>query len=497
MVNYRLDRNFWFFAPSFRQGTALVSQPVRWLAGVWGVNGLSPWLWFGTAAALVSLVLLPGRLRKNRRCSCLPALVFSAECLLTLAFLCYFERNQAHGLSYAYYASYMLPFTFLVFGTSFWQGADSIGPRAWLAVCGLAIAVPGFLWYDYAGKYLPGWHAAGAVACVGGALLLAALKVSRPTAACLLAIAGFAILSVESRWLQEPDPHIVHRNYANIMTARSRLDRLRAGRPISFWFDAKDPEYYSFLALTASYISASSYLSSAFPQLACDPTAPPQVLLVAISSRPDAPELARRALADCGRNAGLAVRMEPPDAVQGIIHRYTVTVLSAVPDPSVWHPMNLAFDSAGAGILVPAGQDADRAVLPLSGWRAFGTAAPSSTEGLDVRTPADPNASALVYLQLVPSLSGRYRFHARYKLRAGNLALALRQPGTGDWIARATSGSPYLPAGETVVTADLQQGTAFQLQMLNNNGLGSGSASFLLREVTVLRADLPHAKVAP
>ncbi len=107
-----------------------------------------------------------------------------------------------------------------------------------------------------------------------------------------------------------------------------------------------------------------------------------------------------------------------------------------------------------------------------------------------MRTPADPNGIAAVYAQLVASVTGRYRFFAKCRLRAGNFAFGLRNPETGGWIARGTSGSPSLPDGETVVAADLKQGDAFQLQIVNNNGLDPGAASFVVREVSVLRSDL-------
>ncbi len=350
-VNYRLDGNPWFFIGSLRQGQSLASQPIRWLAGVWGENGLSPWLWFGAAAALISLILLPTRLRERRRSTTTPALVFSAQCLLTLVYLSYFQRNQAHGLSYVYYAGYLMPFAFLVIGTSFWQGVDSMSTRAWLPVCGLAVAVPTFLWYDYAGWYLPGWHAVGAVACLAVGLLLAALYLRQDVVACVLAIAAFAILSVESRWVQGPDPHAAQRQYRNIMQVRSRLEHLRRARPVRFWIDANDPEYYSFLSLMSTYIQAGTYRNSRFPALTCDVTAPPEFLLVALSSLPGGPELARRALADCGGSTGMAVQAETLDTVQGIRQPYTVTLLSAVPDPCRWHPMKLAFGTTGSGIL--------------------------------------------------------------------------------------------------------------------------------------------------
>jgi hypothetical protein len=493
-VNYRLDGNFWFFMPSFQQGQHLASKPIRWLSGVWDENGLSPYLWFGVAAVLVSLVLLPGRLRKDNRDAALPALVFSAQCLLTLAFLCYFQRSEAHGLSYIYYACYLMPFTFLVIGTSFWKGIDGLSTRTWLSICGLAVAVPGLLWCDYAGLYLHGCPAAGVVACLAGLLLLAALRVRRAAVACLLAIGGFAVLTVQSRWLQEPDPHVVRRGYEHIMQARSRLEQLRRGRPVHFWLDDQDPEYYSYLGLTASYISADNYLQGRFPQLTCGPTALKGKLLVALSSRPGAPELARRALTDCLVDTGLVVQAESPDSVQGNRARYTVTMVSAVPAPdtSVWEPLKSVFDDTGAEILTPSSGPADHPALPLNGWRNLSqeTIVNLSSEGLAVRTLADPDGIAIVFPQLAAPMTGRYRFVFRYKLHSGNLVLGLRKPGAGGWIASEMAATSYPPVEETTVTADLKRGDVFQLQIANHNGLDSGATSFVLREVIVLRSDL-------
>ena len=79
------------------------------------------------------------------------------------------------------------------------------------------------------------------VACLAGVLLLAALRVRRAAVACLLAIGGFAVLTVQSRWLQEPDPHTVRRGYERIMKARSRLEHLGAAAPYTSGWTTRIP----------------------------------------------------------------------------------------------------------------------------------------------------------------------------------------------------------------------------------------------------------------
>jgi hypothetical protein len=482
-VNYWLDGDLWLFGPSLRQGRGLMSQFGSWSPGVWGEHGLSPWLWFGLAAVSISVVLLPGRLRRAARLRTAPALVLSLQFCLVVAVLGY---RPALGFGIGYYASYLMPFTFLVVGTSFWKGLDDLRPRTYLAICAAAVAAFGFVWYGGERAWLP----AGVGAALVAALLISSLLVRRTVAAALLAIAGFGILTVQVH-PAAAGAHIARRNFERITQARASLERVRRGRPIHFWFDENDPEIPDFTSLYSTYIANWSFLSTRFPKLTCAPSTAPDTGVVVLSTREDAPELARRTLADCWRKDGLLARLEDSAAVAGVRRPYTVTAIFAVADRSVRRPLRAVFDAAGRGSLAPLGGAPDTAPFPLDRWRVEPrTVARFSPAEVRVVTPRDPFVFALLYPPLVAPVTARYSFTLKFTLRSGAFAFGLCVPGVYNWMAVTTSGGP----GKATVYADLKQGEAFELAFENNENDGPRAASFAIQEIGAVILDPAYTR---
>lgn len=480
-INYWLDGSFEFFRPAIRAGRALLSQSTVWTAGIWGSGGLVPSLWFAPAGVLISLALVPSRLRRLALRRSLPALAFSFQLCFTLALLCKMQGTGTPGLAIVWYTSALIPFTLLVVGTSFWKGIDDLSPRAYLAVCAVAIAVFGFVWYSGESARLPAALAA-ALVC---ATLSGALLVRRPMAAALLAIAGFGVLTLQVRLPAADRPLDARRDFQRIAGMRARLERVRHARRIRFWFDRNDAEISSFVGLYSTYLANWSFLGEAFPQPACGPFTAPSTGVVVLSTRKDAPELARRVLADCWRKDGLLARMEDSTAVEGVAQPFTVTSIFAEPDPAVRRDLGAVFDAAGGASLVPLDGPPPAAAFPLDRWRAMPRAeARFSPADVWVRTPRDTYAFTLLYAPLVAPATARYCFTVDYQLRSGEFAFGLSAPGVFNWMAVSTSGVLFQPPGQVVVYADLRQGDAFQLAIANNDNDGSGAASFAIRKVS-------------
>jgi hypothetical protein len=485
-VNYWLDGEFGLFGPSLRWARGLVSHPVEWTAGMWGAHGLPPWLWFGAAGILISAVLLPGRLRRGVRHSRTPALVCSLQLGLTLAVLAYMQGTGAPGLAYTYYACYLIPFTFLVVGTSCWKDIANLSARTYLPICVLAVAVFGFVWYAGAFRDLSAWLPTGVVAALILVILLAALFVRGAVASALLAIAAFGILTEQTR-LPAASHLEARRNYQRLTRTRQRLELVRHGRRIDFWFDENDPEYPNNISLVSTYIYNQSFFSTSFPQLTCGPSTAPNTGVVVLSTREDAAELARRALADCWRRDGLLAQVEYSAVVEGVTRPYTVTAIFAAPDLAARRPLRAAFDAAGRGSLAPLDNPADSAPFPLDRWRVLPrTYARFSPAGLRVRTPRDAFAFALVYPPLVAPATARYSFTVKYQPGSGWFAFGLCQPGLYNWMDVGTSQSRFQPPGQVVVFADLKRGDGFELAIENNNNDGPGAASFAIQEVSAV-----------
>jgi hypothetical protein len=494
VVNLRLDGNPWFYMPSFRQGSSLASQRIRWLAGVWSENGLSPSLWLPAITAGIVAFVLIHRLSRRATADSTPALVFAVQCLCTLAFLCYFQRTEAHGLSYPYYASDMIPFSFLLIGTAFWKHLDELSTRAWLSLCGAAIAISAFFWYDYAALLVPAQHPAWLFALLGAGLLFAGLWMRDPKLASALAIAGFALFTVESRFAQEPDPHMVRRTYEGIMHVRARLESVRHGRPILFWIDKDDPNAWVHLSFASTYIQAIGHQNSSLPGFPCnaDPSAVDP--LVAMSSRPGALELAEQAVSRCVAAARLTVHSIPLGAIERSGRVSNAVLLLVEPDPAVWHPLQVVLDSSGGASMVAA-QSGGAPPIPLAGWSHEPSSVPAQAapNGLLVETPSDNFGVTFRYAHLKAPLDGRYRFTFRYRVRFSMLIMGVRDSGELRWKGSAASNVPDALPDQAVVTVDLKQGEDFELAFTSlKNGPKVPSPSVLLQEVTVWRRDLPR-----
>ncbi len=489
-VNYWLDGNFNLFGPSLRQGRGLVSRSSVWTTGLWGAHGLQPWLWFAVAGVLVSAILLPGRFRRCFRRANAPALAFSLQLCLVVAALCWWQGTPALGLVCIYYTSALVPFIFLVVGTSFWKSIDDLGTRSYLSICAAAVAAFGFVWYGGETACLP----AAVAAALAAVALACALFTRRALAAALLAIAGFGILTVEVRQPVVFAAGTARRSFERITRTRARLESVRHGRRIHFWFDERDPENLDLAALTSTYLADWSFLGTAFPQPACGPFAAPDTGVVALSSREGAPELARRALADCWRKDGLLARVEDSFVVEGVARPYTVTAIFADPDPSVRRPLRAVFDTAGAGSLAPLG-DPREAAFPLGRWHVEPrTEASFSPAAVRVRTARDAYSFGLLYPPLVAPLTARYSFTLKFTPGSGEFAFGLSAPGAYNWMAVSTSGNLFQPPRQIVVYADLKQGEAFQLAIANNSNYGPSAASFAIHEVSATVLDPSYGR---
>src|ERR1039457_6356703 len=246
-INYLLDGNVWFYAPSVRAAQQLVSTKNPWFQSIWSNHWLVPWLWLGAIAAITAIVLLPFRAREEATGRNAAGLLLSVQLLLAVAIMEYTQERGTPVLGLPYYASYLSPFVFLTIGSSFWPGSDKMRPRAFALTCCAAAVVFGIFWYDSGTQLrslspVPFWE----TVLLGGAVLGLALALRQRSVGTLLALVGFFIFTVEFRVDLGIDPHGNHRLYERIMQARDRVEYLRDGHPVRFWFDERDPDAYDY-----------------------------------------------------------------------------------------------------------------------------------------------------------------------------------------------------------------------------------------------------------
>ena len=86
-------------------------------------------MWFGVVAGIAAVLLLPSRLRKGAIRHNAAGVLFSALLFVTVAVMAYQQYRGIAVLGQYTYASHLLPFVFLVIGTSFWPAAEAMPPE--------------------------------------------------------------------------------------------------------------------------------------------------------------------------------------------------------------------------------------------------------------------------------------------------------------------------------------------------------------------------------
>jgi len=349
-INYLLDGNFWFYAPSLHVAQTLTSAKNPWFQTIWYNHALGRWLWFSAIAVITAVVLLPFRARKEAGRRNAAALLFSIQLLVAAAIMEYVQESGTPVLGLSFYASYLLPFVFLTIGSSFWLGSEKIGPRAFVLICCAAAAVFAVFWYDSGAQFLSRWPVPLWVTILlAGALLALALALRRRALGTLLALVGFVIFTVESGAGRGTDPHANRKVYERIMQVRERVEYLRDGHPVWFWYDERDPDVLDYIELNSTYLYKWSWLGPKleFPQNGCGRKVDPGALIVVSSRNERVPEVARGILADCWRASWMRPIIEDVVVLQPGDQPYTVAMLKAETDFSVLRPLRAVFDSTG------------------------------------------------------------------------------------------------------------------------------------------------------
>ena len=246
-VNNSLDGHPFFYASAtVAELTARALYP--WWHGLWSAGGPSAWL----LAPLAAAILAGWSLLKFRRQVDVPV-VFSATLLGAFAWLAIGQLRGHDMLGSPYHAAILLPFSFLVIGGRFWPKMDRAPLRHYLLFCALLAVALSRSWLFDTG-YMD--RNAGWFSWLGGAALLASLKLKWMPDAPILALAGFCVftaLGVNPAYSVD-DPHAFRKEYAAVARARTQIETVRRGAPIRFWLEANSEPSAGVVALAASYL---------------------------------------------------------------------------------------------------------------------------------------------------------------------------------------------------------------------------------------------------
>jgi hypothetical protein len=489
-VNYLLDGSFWFLRPAIETARAYAAD-WRWPASVWENGGLGPWLWFGVVAGIAAVLLLPFRVRKGAARQNAAGLLFSTLLFLTTAFMAYMQYRGIAVLGQYFYASHLLPFVFLVIGTSFWPAAEAMSPRAFLLTCCATAVVFAAIWYRAEQWRLPARETALAAA---GALALALVLRRRQTGV-WLAMAGFGLLTA-GVVTEAVRLHGTRAEYERVMQARERVDSVRHGGAVWFWFNQSDPDSPDYFGLNNTYMAESRRLGTAFPQYGCNIKLETGALVVVSSSSERAPETASGVLRDCWRAQGMKPEVDEVDRFQRSGRPYTVAMIEAVADSSLRHPLRPVFDVTGKASLQIVEDSTEPVAFPPERWirwqkQTDNTSMQITPAGIAVRTPRLPYAWAVGYPPLVAPVTGRYRFALQYSHRSGAFCFAACRSDDSPYLATDVAGHRDGDVRELCLWLDLKRGETVLLRVANNNNLGPGAASFLIEKLSAVIVDQP------
>jgi hypothetical protein len=491
-VNYLLEGSLWFLRPAIETARSYAAH-WRWPASIWENGGLGPWLWFGVVAGIAAVLLLPFRLRKGAVRHNAAGLLFSALLFLTIAFMAYLQYRGIAVLGQYFYASHLLPFVFLVIGASFWPAAEAMTPRAFILTCCATAVVFGAIWYRAEQLRLP----AQATIWAGAGLLALALVLRRRQAGVLLAMAGFTVLTAgvanEAVLL-----HGTRAEYERVMHARERVESVRHGGAVWFWFNQSDPASPDYFALNATYMAEFSRLGTAFPRYGCDVNLETGALVVVSSPDERVPETASGVLRDCWRAFGMKPVVEEVDRFQRSDRPYTVAMIGAAADSTLRHPLYPVFDSDGAASLRIVENSTAPVAFPPERWirwqhQADNGAMHLTPVGMAVRTPRRPFAYAMSYPPLVAPVAGRYRFALQYSHRSGQFSFGARPSDDSRYLAADAVGHREGNLRELCFWLDLKRGETVLLRVANNNNFGAGAASFFIEKLSAIVVDQPAA----
>jgi hypothetical protein len=406
---------------------------------------------------------------------------------MATALMVFLQGRGVTLLGHYYYACYLFPFVFPVFGASFWPAVESMADRTWMATCCAATVLFALLWVEPAANpFLARWITEPGAFVAAGCVLAAALVLRRGSTGAWLAIAGLAILGSLTyngsyRWVPI---HGTRQEYVRIMDARRLIEEQRNNAPIQFWYDKSDPAYFEYFALNASYLAEFARINENFPK-GCTAKVDRGALTIVSSRREDARELALEALTDCWRGSGVKPEVQAIQDVDRPGQPFRILILRAVDDFSVLRPLRADFAPSGTGRLQFIENATEPVPLPLERWVASpGATVHSDAGGLAVSTPPARTGYAITYAPLIVPAAGRYRFELRYRDVHGRFAFGAFPADESHWLGTDLFGHSTKTGLEMAFSLDLKAGDVVRLRIANSNSRDS-SSTLIIEDVFV------------
>jgi hypothetical protein len=492
VFNYGIDGNFWFYLPSilFTLQNADKTQP--WHSADYEWVKHAHWLIY---AAITMLAVIASRLREvaKGKPDTTPAAGFFRWHFFSLSLIfVLLELKGMYMLEWAFYASYLIPATFLVVGSTLLDIDKESKPFLIVSAAAVILILP------WSGTVLPVWTALSKMSSLllfsvaATAILLRAILPGNrfSLATCLI---GFALLNFYIRGVtgqsgeQAGRPHGARDAFVRMTRSVDVIDQERQGGQLLFWYDTRDPHLDEFDSINSFFLWGYTWMGRAFP--AIDPVANERVtpgrMIAVLSSKGDSGTLleqANRAL----KPRGLAVTGRARREIEyGSVH-YSITCMYLVRDPDQLRPLAVSFnEKTGEGMLFAVADRDQASAFPLDKWRTADHDAVVQRTGSELRVQTgfvSRVSYGAIYAPLVAPADGRYIFTLKYRLLDGHIAFGALNENR-NWLGQVGDTPTGGPDSILEYVVDLRKGQKFMMLTTNNRPSGSRFSSFILREM--------------
>jgi hypothetical protein len=124
------------------------------------------------------------------------------------------------------------------------------------------------------------------------------------------------------------DAHGYRDQYHALIHARERIETVRQGRPVRFWYDKDDRAMSDAVALTSTYSWSDALLSQSFKSVPCDREQAPSTIVAAIGSDGlHGSDFVASTLTGCWSGKGLRVVPVETDTIQRGASSYSLSLL--------------------------------------------------------------------------------------------------------------------------------------------------------------------------
>jgi hypothetical protein len=503
---------FWFLGPSVQFARNSLGRANPWKAPIATWLPGAVWLVLPALTALGSLFFFHFRSRLRDQCT---ALLYQLQFLFTLAIMIGWEWRGEPVLQCPSYASLLLPATLLALGAQLAPHVERLSPRQFTVLVTMVLLV---LLAPYSLNEFGDWLArlnqwSGALTLAAGTLGLALLASRRPGA---LSAAGIISLSVSipsyvawhtfdcsklpgTELFQKCSP--VRREYyqgsdvlRSVFEADKVLEKWDPSGQVRFWYHSRAPMGKVYTSVCSTYLWGYRLVNFDFPSVVDSESfgrLNGQRVLILSADR-EALVKANVAMEELGLEALLVAehRIEYPSVA------FTMSYVAIGAKGLSEQPLRAGFEQGtekGALTVTPPDEQPS---LPLGKWHACydppRMTLRKTAEGLEVTTPPDRWAYALLYSPLSILEEGIYRFELKYSLRNGDIAFGALTEDQSRWIGQAGPGlaSPTPDQSGLLVKSfslRLKAGETFRLLLTNNHPSGNHPSQFKVQGVRGFR----------